>query len=74
MKQRSRKRLVSARASLKAKPQAAVRSLSAQDLAALRSISESGLFTLDASRGMYAGVRRLRPVINEEQSATRVKP
>lgn len=74
MKQRGRQRLVSARASSKAKPQAAVLSLSAQDLAALRSISESGLFTLDASRGMYAGVRRLPPDTDDEQTATGVKP
>lgn len=63
MKQRSRKRQISARASSNAKPQPAARSLTAVDRAALRSISESGLFTLEASRGMYAGVVRTRPVV-----------
>jgi hypothetical protein len=74
MKQRNRKRLVSAKASRNAKPQAAVRSLTAQDRAALRSISESGLFSLEASRGMYADVRGLRPVIDEKRTTTKVKP
>ena len=74
MKQRSRKRLVAARASPNAKPEAAVRSLTVQDRAALRSISGSGLFTLEASRDMYTGVRRLRPVTNKDQSTKRVKP
>lgn len=74
MKQRNKKRLVSAKASLNAKPQAAVLSLTAQDRVALRSISESGLFTLEASRGMYAGVRRFRRVVDEEQTATGFKP
>ena len=65
MEQRRRKRLVSARASPNAKPQPVVLSFTAADRAALQSISESGLFTLEASRGMYAGERvfagRLRP-------------
>lgn len=47
---------------------ASIRSLTVEDYAALRSISASGLFTLEASRGMYAGVRRLRPVIDENAS------
>ncbi len=43
----------------------AIRKLTVEDRAALQCISESGLFTLEASRGMYAGVRRLRLVIDE---------
>ena len=62
MKQRVGKRQTSARASPDTNTQPAVRKLTAQDRAALLSISESGLFTLEASREMYTGVRRLRPV------------
>lgn len=57
MKQRSRRRWILARASLR-NTHLAVRSLTTEDLAALRSISESGLFSLRASREMYEGVRR----------------
>ena len=63
MKQRNRKRWISVRASPVAKTQHAVRKLTEQDRAALLSMSESGLFTLEASRRMYAGVRRLRTAL-----------
>lgn len=63
MKQRHKKRRISTRALPSTKTQPAARRLAAQDRAALRSISESALFTLEASREMYADVRRLRPVL-----------
>lgn len=74
MKQQFRKRLVSARTSPNAKLQSAVRGLTAEDRAAMRAISESEIFTLKASRGMYFGVRRLRPVTNEEEAEAAGKP
>lgn len=74
MKQRSRKHRVATRAFPEAGPQPAVRHLTAEDRAALRSIGESGLFTLEAARGMYAGVRQFRAVVGNEQATLDVKP
>lgn len=74
MKRQARKRSISSAPSPGAEPRTVARMLTDEDRAALLSISKSGLFTLDASRSMYAGVRRLRPFSDENATKMDDKP
>lgn len=74
MKQRVRKRRIATSAIAGSKREAAPRKMTEDDRAALRWISESGLFSLEASRHMYAGVRRLRPASDDDGTTMDGKP